>query len=67
MPSRRTSALREVSRSRDYLDAARSNLEVALSMLGSPDGEASDARISGLQQALRQLQEVEATLWEASR
>ncbi len=40
---------------------------MALGMFGSPDGQMTDVRISGLEHALRQLEEVEVTLWEASQ
>ena len=67
VPSRATSASREVLQSRRYVDAARRSLELAVGMYDGADQQATGARVSALEQVLRQLEEAEAVLWEASQ
>ena len=67
VPSRATSASREVVRSRQHVDAARSCLELALEMYGGTDGEPAGAPLSALREVLRALEESEMALWEASQ
>ena len=67
VPSRATSASREVVQSRQYIDAARRSLELAVAMYGGADRRAAGAPVSALQHALGQLEEAEAVLWEASQ
>jgi hypothetical protein len=66
VPTRATSASREVVRSRQHVDAARRSLELAVEMYGG-DGVAAGAPVSALEQVLVQLEEAEAALWEASQ
>ena len=65
VPSRATSASREVVQSRQYVDAARRSLELAVAMYGGAQ-EAAGVPVSALEHALGQLEEVEVVLWEAS-
>ncbi len=67
VPSRATSASREVLQSRRYVDAARRSLELAVGMYDGADQQATGAQVSALEQVLRQLEEAEAVLWEASQ
>ena len=67
LPTRATSASREVVRSRQYVDAARRSLELAVEMYGGAGREAAGAPVSVLEEVLRQLEEAEAALWEASQ
>jgi hypothetical protein len=67
VPSRATSASREVARSRQHVDAARRSLELAVEMYSGADGEAAGAPVSALEHVLGQLEEAEAALWEASQ
>jgi hypothetical protein len=67
VPSRATSASREVVRCRQHIDAARTSLELALEMYGGTDGEPAGAPLSALRQVLEQLEDAEAALWEASQ
>ncbi len=68
VPSRATSASREVVRSRQHVDAARRSLELAVEMYGGAEGEAAGGTpLSTLEHVLRQLEEAEAALWEASQ
>ena len=67
VPSRTVSASREVIRSRQYLDAARRSLEIAVEIYSVADGEAAGAPVSALEQVLGQLEEAEAALWEAAQ
>ena len=64
VPSRASSATREVVRSRQHIDAARRSLELAVEMYGGSPGSAP---VSALEHALGQLEEAEAALWEASQ
>ena len=66
VPTRATSAGREVVRSRQHVDAARRSLELAVEMY-SEDGVAAGAPVSALEHVLGQLEEAEAALWEASQ
>ena len=68
VPSRASSASREVIRSRQHIDAARRTLELAIEMYGGATGGApGSAPLSALEHALEQLEEAEAALWEASQ
>ena len=67
VPSRATSASREVARSRQHVDAARRSLELAVAMYSGADGEATGAPVSALEHVLGQLEEAETALWEASQ
>ncbi len=67
VPTRATSASREVVRSRQHVDAARRSLELAVEIYNGVDGGAAGAPVSALEQVLRQLEEAEAALWEASQ
>jgi hypothetical protein len=66
VPTRATSASREVVRSREYLDAARHSLELAIEIVGRSDIEPASVPISALDRVLGLLQEAEAALWEAA-
>jgi hypothetical protein len=65
--SRATSASREVIQSREYIDAARSSLELAIEMYGRADEQVARAPVAALEHVLRQLEEAEAVLWEVSQ
>ncbi len=65
--SRAISASREVVRSRQHVDAARRSLELAVEIYNGVDSGAAGAPVSALEQVLRQLEEAEAALWEASQ
>ena len=67
VPSRGTSASREVIQCREYIDAARSCLELAVEMYGGADEQVGEAPLSALEQVVRQLAESEAVLWEVSQ
>ena len=67
VPSRGTSATREVIQGREYIDAARSCLELAVEMYDGADEQVSGAPIPALELILRQLKEAEAVLWEVSQ
>ena len=67
VPSRATSALREVVRSRNLIDAARSSLELALEIHGRLGGETGGFPLRALERVLIQLEEAEAALWEAAQ
>jgi hypothetical protein len=67
VPSRVVSASREVVQSRQYIDAARRSLELAVEIYCGASGEPPGAPVSALEHALGQLEEVEAVLWEASQ
>jgi hypothetical protein len=66
VPTRDTSVLREVARSRQHLDAALRSLELALEMCGSPDVGLAGVPISALESIVGLLQEADAALWEAA-
>lgn len=66
LPTRATSALREVVRSREHLDAARHSLELAIEIFGRSDAELASVPMSALDRVLGLLQEAEAALWEAA-
>ena len=66
IPSRATSASREVIRSRQHVDAARRSLELAVQMYSGASEEATAAPVLDLERVLGQLEEAEAALWEAS-
>jgi hypothetical protein len=67
VPSRATSASREVVRSRQHVDAARRSLELAVEMYCGVGGDAAGAPVSELEHVLGQLEEAEAALWEVSQ
>ena len=67
VPSRGTSATREVIQGREYIDAARSCLELAVEMYGGADEQVAGAPVPALEHVLRQLEEAEAVLWEMSQ
>lgn len=66
VPSRATSASREVIQGREYIDAARSSLELAVEMYRG-DKQVGGAPVLALEQVLGQLEEAEAVLWEVSQ
>ena len=66
IPTRATSALREVERSRRYLDSARCSLEVAVEIYVRGDAGVGGVPIAALERVLGQLEEAEAALWEAA-
>lgn len=66
VPSRATSAFREVVRSRNLIDAARNSLELALEIQGGVDKEAGGISLPALERVLAQLDEAEAALWEVA-
>ena len=66
VPSRGTSALREVTQGREYVDAARNCIELAIELYRGADGQA-DAPVPALEYVLGQLAEAEAELWKISR
>ena len=65
--SRGTSASREVVQGREYIDAARSCLELAVEIYGGDDELVTGAHVPAIEQVLGQLAEAEATLWEMSQ
>ena len=65
VPSRATTAFREVVRSRNLIDAARNSLELALEIHSGLDGETGGVPLPALERVLVQLEEAEAALWEA--
>ena len=67
VPSRGTSASREVIQCREYIDAARSCLALAVEMYGGADEQVAAAQIPPLEHVLIQLEEAEAVLWEMSQ
>lgn len=67
VPSRRTSASREVIQCREYIDAARSCLQLAVEMYGGADEQVAGAPVPALEDVLIQLEEAEAVLWEMSQ
>ena len=67
VPSRGTSASREVIQCREYIDAARSCLALAVEMYDGADEEVAGAPIPALEQVLMQLEQAEAVLWETSQ
>ena len=67
VPSRGTSASREVIQCREYIDAARSCLALALEMYDGADEQVTGAPVPALEQVLMQLGQAEAVLWETSQ
>jgi hypothetical protein len=67
VPSRGTSASREVIQCREYIDAARSCLALALEMYDGADEQVTGAPVPALEQVLMQLEQAEAVLWETSQ
>jgi len=67
VPSRGTSAAREVIQGREYVDAARNCLELALELYRGSEGQAAEPSVPALEQVLGQLTEAEAVLWEMSQ
>jgi hypothetical protein len=65
VPSRATSASREVLQGRQQVDAARRSLELAVAMYKGAAEHAEGAPVSALEHVLRQLEDAEAVLWEA--
>jgi hypothetical protein len=67
IPITNNRALTELVQSRQQLDKARSSLELALSLFCKLKDEAAAVPITVLEQVLGQLEEAEATLWEAAQ
>ena len=67
VPTRLTSASREVVRSRQHVDAACSCLELALEMYCGAEREPAGAPLSALRDVLRALEDSEMALWEAAQ
>ena len=67
VPSRGTSASREVIQCREYIDAARSCLALAVEMYGGSDEQVAGESVPELEHVLKQLEQAEATLWEMSQ
>lgn len=67
VPSRGTSASREVIQGREYVDAARNCLELAVELYRGAEGQRAEAPVPVLEQVLGQLAEAEAVLWEMSQ
>jgi hypothetical protein len=67
VPSRGTSATREIIQGREYIDAARNCLELAVEMYGGADEQVAGALVPALERVLSQLEETEAVLWEVSQ
>ena len=67
VPSRAISVSREIVQSREYVDAARRTLELAVEMHGGADEQSARALVSAMEQVVRLLEEAEAVLWEASQ
>ena len=67
VPSRGTSASREVIQCREYIDAARSCLALAVEMYGGADKQETGAPVPALENVLKQLEQAEAVLWEMSQ
>lgn len=67
VPSRGTSASREVIQSREYIDAARNCLELAVEIYGGDDEQLIGAHVPAIEHVLGQLAEAEAILWEMSQ
>ena len=65
-PSRGTSATGEVIQSREFIDSARSCLELAAEMCRRADEQVAGAPVSALKHVLRQPEEAEAVLSEVS-
>ena len=66
VPPRGTSGSRDVVQGREYIDAARSCLELAVEIYGG-DEQVTGAHVPAIEQVLAQLAEAEATLWEMSQ
>jgi hypothetical protein len=66
VPSRGTSASREVIQCREYIDAARSCLELAVEMYGGAEEQVAGAPVPALEEVLIQLEEAEAILWDVT-
>ena len=66
VPSRGTSASREVIQCREYIDAARNCLALAVEMYGGADDQVAGAPVPALEHVLVQLEDAEAVLWEIS-
>jgi hypothetical protein len=67
VPSRGTSASREVIQCREYIDAARSCLALAVEMYCGADDQVAGAPIPELEHVLKKLEQAEAILWEMSQ
>jgi hypothetical protein len=67
VPSRGTSASREVIQCREYIDAARSCLKLAVEIYGGADELVAGSPVPALEHVLMQLEEAEAVLWEVSQ
>jgi hypothetical protein len=68
VPSRAISATREVIQGREYIDAARNCLELAMELYdGGADEQVKGVPAPALEQVLGQLAEAEAVLWEMSQ
>ena len=67
VPSRGTSASREVIQCREYIDAARSCLQLAVEMYDGAGQQVAGAPVPALEHVLIQLEEAEAVLWEMSQ
>ncbi len=57
----------ELVHSRQQVDAARKSLQLALGIFGRLSGEPATIPLSALERVLHQLEEVEASLWEAAQ
>jgi hypothetical protein len=66
IPTRATTAFREIVRGRNLIDAARNSLELALEIHSGAAEETSWVPVPTLERVLAQLDEVEAALWEVS-
>jgi hypothetical protein len=66
VPFTKNRALTELARSRQRLDEARRSLELALEIF-ERIGEPTIVPVSSLNEALGQIEEAEATLWEAAQ
>lgn len=57
----------ELVQSRQQVDGARRSLELALTIFRSMDEDPPAVPVSALERVLGQLEEVEASLWEAAQ
>jgi hypothetical protein len=67
VPSRTISASREVVRSRQYVDAARRSLAIAVEIYTGAGEDPASVPLAALERVLGQLEEAEAALWEVAQ
>ena len=67
VPFTNNRALTELAQSRQQVDAARRSLELAFEIFSKLDGESPAIPLIALERVLGQLEEAEASLWEAAQ